>query len=290
MSPIPKMLKYSPRAIVNRIRLEKRPVRFLIARFLWRTGLGRAFRIDNGKFRMRFFPTALSASLWYDVNARSEDERFLCGYLKPGDTVIDVGANIGNLTLAAAHTVGSRGRVVSVEAHPTTFDYLRSNVNSNRFTWIELVNCALGSENGFVFFSNKYLDDQNEVVPDPSNGRRVELRTLDSVAPRVATVALLKIDVEGFEKFVLQGAVDTLAKTQCVFFEAWDKHAAKYGYLTGDLIQLLNASGLEVYRMHGKELVAVDSRYRAEVLENLLAIRDPTDFLGRCPNYRFPES
>src|SRR4051812_29531042 len=84
---------YTPRQIVRRLKQERHIPRFLAARFLWRTGLSKYFSIDNGRFQLVFFPTALSSALWYTPDARSDDETFFYDFLRPGDVVVDVGAN-----------------------------------------------------------------------------------------------------------------------------------------------------------------------------------------------------
>jgi len=71
--------------------------------------LCRHFEITTELYRLRFFPTALSCALWTDPRARQADEDFYRRYLRRDDTVVDVGANVGNLTLAAAALVGARG-------------------------------------------------------------------------------------------------------------------------------------------------------------------------------------
>jgi hypothetical protein len=84
-------------------------------------------------YRLRFFPTSISAEKWVYPDFRKEDEDFLTSYLRNGDVVIDIGANVGTLTLTAAHLVGASGKVFSIEAHPVIFIYLKDNVALNKF-------------------------------------------------------------------------------------------------------------------------------------------------------------
>ena len=69
-------------------------------------------------------------------------------------------------------------------------------------------------------------------------------------------VALLKVDVEGFEKFVFEGGHAMLKRTDCVYFEVWDTHFAKYDYTTDDVLDLLRRHGLVVLRFLAKDSVA----------------------------------
>jgi hypothetical protein len=77
-------------------------------------------------------------------------------------------------------------------------------------------------------------------------GIEVPLRRLDDLLRDIPRVRLLKIDVEGSEKFVIQGAPDVLKRTDYVYFEAYDQHARGYGYQMSDVAKLLKASSFDV--------------------------------------------
>src|SRR5687768_378891 len=107
------------------------PMRLVTSRFLMRTGLCRLFSIQRHKYTLTFFPTALSAALWINPRERHDEEMFLRDLVGPGDTVIDVGANIGSITLALADAVGPSGRILSIEPHPRLFRSLTANIARN---------------------------------------------------------------------------------------------------------------------------------------------------------------
>ena len=69
----------------------------------------------------------------------------------------------------------------------------------------------------------------------------VEVQPLDRLlSSNPSPIALLKIDVEGYERFVVEGAIHTLARTASVYFEAHDPMYARFGYRCGDIIKLLH--------------------------------------------------
>jgi FkbM family methyltransferase len=221
--------------------------RAVAGRFLWRTGLCRAFTIRTDLYRLRFFPTALSCAMWTDASRRSADELFFRTCLRPGDTVVDVGANVGTLTLTAAALVGPGGRVLSVEAHPRTLRYLRANVELNGFTNVRTIQAAAGEEEGFLRFTDGRLDDQNRVsVGD--GGLLVPARRLDDLVPE-GRVRLLKMDVEGFELFALRGARRVLDRTEYLYFEYGEKACARYGYGLDEVRGLLGLAGFGVFEL-----------------------------------------
>ena len=201
--------------------------------------------------------------LWCNPHFYSADEDVLRQHLKPGDVFVDVGANIGALTLAAAKIVGDAGRVFSVEAHPRTVRYLRGNIKLNRAVNVTVFHAAAGDHEGVVNFSSGRSDDQNRVT---ESGLSVPLRTLDSLIPDTP-VRLLKIDVEGFELFALRGAERLLQRTDMVYFESWESHFSKYGYSTSDVLEFLKMHGFEVGR---------PKDYKSAECENLLAVRRAT--------------
>ena len=253
----------------QKLRSQRRPWRFVTSRLLWRSGLSTLLTIDCGDYRLRFYPTACSATLWCDSGERLADEEILRRMLRRNDIVIDVGANVGSLTLAASRLVGLGGKVYAIEAHPRTYKYLMGNLRFNQVCNVVAINVACGNASGTVPFSNQRSDDQNCVV---KSGLGVSLRRLDDLVTLTAEerIALLKIDVEGYEKFVLEGAVRLLSRTNAVYFESWERHFEKFDYRLHDVVQFLRTFGFETQRIDGS---SVSDRYRSECCENLLAIR-----------------
>jgi len=95
-------------------------------------------------------------------------------------------------------------------------------------------------------------------------------------------IALMKIDVEGYEKFVLEGAERMLKKTKCVYFESWDTFFEKYGYTSAAIFKILWHNSFEIFKIIGEKAICrMTSGYRSNKRENLLAIRDLDNFLKR---------
>ncbi len=262
----------------NRIELvtsSRHPIRLLIAYFLRKTGLSRIFFIQKDHYKLRFYPTALLMHLWADRGSRVDEELLLARLVKCGSTVVDIGANVGTLAIPLASYVGNYGRVIAIEAHPKIFHYLRENVKLNSFDNVITVNKAVGEAKGKLHFSDLSSDDQNSVVQE--GGLEVEVDTLENIlAPwQIEKIRLLKIDVEGFELFVLRGAKSVLDRVEIVYFESWEEHFSKYGYKTVDVIKFLEASGFEVYRFTNECWVEpVHENYISHQCENLLAVKD----------------
>lgn len=270
-----------------RLREEEKPVRFLISRLLRKSKFSTLLLINRNGYKLRFHPTALSTTLWLNPGERMEDEDFLTSYLKPGDKFIDIGANIGTLTLTGARAVGPTGHVYAFEAHPVTARYLKSNIALNSFGNITLFNIALSDKPGEVGFLNLSSDDQN-CVAESGTGIRVEALPLDDVQLPAQEIALLKIDVEGYEKFVLTGAAKTLPSVQAIYFEASEATYRGFGYGFSDIHSLLSSQGFNLLRWNHNRAELVSSEYRCSITENILAVRDMGHFVARMkaiPNF-----
>lgn len=130
-------------------------------------------------------------------------------YVKAGDVVLDVGAHIGTHTIRLAKMVGPKGEVVAFEPQTKIFQELLVNLDLNQIQNVRAEYAALGDRHGRVSMS--WAKDTNESSTTiGTGGNRVELRTLDSY--RFERVSLIKIDVEGFERQVLEGGRATILK------------------------------------------------------------------------------
>jgi FkbM family methyltransferase len=263
-----------------------RPVRNLAGRLLWQTGLCRRFTIRKDGYSLRFFPSSVSCAYWIDPDARADDERVVTRMLDPGGTYVDVGANVGTLAAAAAMKVGPSGRVVAVEANPTIAGFLRENMLLNGFGHVQVHNRAVGSAPGTIRISQRRADDMN-FVSDEGDGITVEMTTLDDLAGGLGTIDLLKIDVEGFEKFVLEGAAKTLAAARNVYIELFDENFARYGYGSREILGRLEAAGFTCFVV-GQDDILTEGAPDAALCLNVLATRDASELERR--GFRLPAS
>ena len=134
--------------------------------------------------------------------------------VKPGMTVIDVGANIGYYTLLAAAGVGPQGRVHAFEPDAQSFEMLEKNIGANWFDAIVRAYplAAYDSKQHLEFHKLRAFQGSSslfvpKLVPEPDARREerpiVETVALDDVVS--GPVDLMKIDAEGSEPFVLEG-------------------------------------------------------------------------------------
>jgi FkbM family methyltransferase len=149
---------------------------------------------------------------------------YICKNLKPGKAFVDVGANIGYYSLLASRLVGDKGRVISIEASPKIYSVLQDNVSLNSFASnIEAHNLAIAdkSKKTSVYLGpdgNLGSTTTSESLHDKFPYRnynleaQVEAVTLDSLieTENIENLQLIKIDVEGTEREVIDGLVELI--------------------------------------------------------------------------------
>jgi FkbM family methyltransferase len=234
----------------RKLRDHPHPVRFLMSRLLWHSGISRFFIIElpEGQ-RLRFYPSSISAALWTSQDERNEDVEFLHDVLREGDTYVDCGANVGHLAVVARGIVGPRGSVTAIEANPRVFGYCIGNLQLNEFTDVVAMNTALGDKHGSAHISDRRDDDQNRIG---EAGTTVTMSPLDDVID-LPHIDLLKLDVEGYEPAVLRGATRTLASAQVVYCELSASNCARFGFNPVDAERLLLDAGFVFLHPRGGE-------------------------------------
>ena len=155
--------------------------------------------------------------MWHE-DAYEAVQQF-CG--KSDSCIVDVGANVGFYAMRRS-LIQRDCRIYAFEPSPGAFSRLKRNIESNGLSNVEAFNWALGSHSGFVRFDEGQQSIQSRIS---ANGKiEVTCKALDDVVrelniPRIDT---LKINTEGHERFVLEGAKATLAKVARVVLEAHD--------------------------------------------------------------------
>lgn len=191
---------------------------------------------------------ALDHELMY--NGFEETEmRFVERLLRPGMTVLDIGAHHGLYTLLTSKRVGRRGRVIAFEPSPRECLRLAKHVRVNRCRNVQVEACAVGDASGEAEFYmvDGYRDWGNSLrppaVPEPTRQVRVAVRSLDEVleARGIAQVDFIKLDAEGGELAVLRGAKRLLhtARRPAILAEVEDIRTRAWGYPAGEIMQLL---------------------------------------------------
>lgn len=159
---------------------------------------------------------------YYGEWCESEIE-LLAPYIKEGAVVLDIGANIGTHTVAFARLVGSGGTVIAAEPQPLVHQVLTTNVILNGHCHVRTLNAAVGADPGELHVTrvppgaavnHGAFSIDHDVFRTGSEA--VPIVTIDGL--RLSQCDLIKIDVEGHELGVLNGAVETLERCRPVLY------------------------------------------------------------------------
>ncbi len=195
-------------------------------------------------------------------NFEKETVLFITKYISYGDTVVDVGANIGFFTLIFSELVGKNGKVYSFEPSQREFLHLCENININKCRNIFLNQLALSNNNGFskmnVLSESKFgaynslrrlshSKVQNEKI-QIENVRTLTFDSYLALFPE-SIPSLIKIDVEGFEKQVLEGMQSLLStdNSPCLIIEICEGTHKDEGGSTQELITYIESFGYQLY-------------------------------------------
>lgn len=175
--------------------------------------------------------------------------------VRPGHTVIDVGAYIGTHTLFLSQAVGRDGKVIALEPQRIIFQTLCANMALNNLTNVICKNVALGNEENFVRVP--ILDPHLEQnfgsleLGSQKHGDLIQLVTLDSLS--LENCNFIKIDVEGMEVPILGGAGQTINQFKPILYIENDRQEH-----SNDLMKLIASHEYRLY-WHGPRLFNPDN-------------------------------
>ncbi len=182
-------------------------------------------------------------------------------FLKEDSVVLDIGANIGWYSINLSKSV-PQGRIISFEPMPRTYDYLNMNINLNQMRNIKTYNIGLSNNAGyFSFYYNRNYTGATSLVDIIKEDNVVivkcRVEKLDGflMKTKIKRVDFIKCDVEGAEKFVIEGGLETIKRDKpIIFIELLRKWSAKFNYHPNSVINILNKNGYGCYIINKTKL------------------------------------
>ncbi|HEY8227539.1 MAG TPA: FkbM family methyltransferase [Pyrinomonadaceae bacterium] len=212
-----------------------------------------AMPILQGRLRgKRWIAGAHTHGCWLG-SYESEKQKLFESVVQPGSVVLDIGANAGFYTLLASSLVCPEGRVYAFEPLPRNVRFLKEHLRLNKVTNVEVIEVAVSDQSGEVFFD----DTAGSAMGQVATTGRLKVRTvrIDEFTDRneCQKPHCLKIDVEGHELAVLQGAASTLATCRpSIFLSTHSKS------LHRDCCQLLRSHGYSLRPVLGTNVDETD--------------------------------
>lgn len=273
--------------------------RYFIAELAMLTGLDvpwASFETADGS-RLRLHAEGVPLGLWQGTYEDRTSIRVCTDFLRPGDIAIDVGANIGHFTVAMGNAVGRNGRVISMEPNPHVHRRLQENVRLNRLRNIVCGRVAMCRHDGAIarFFVPRRASGEGALSAKPTYAHFEEFdvicrsgeQLLSELSLLGQPLALMKIDVEGYEADVLEGFGATLPQFGCIMFEYDLGTFRAAGRRPEEVLDVLGRYGYRVYSCDPDTREARPPRPDLAGAD-LVAVRDPSIFCART-GYRLAE-
>lgn len=218
--------------------------------------------------------TWIGAKIVYTGDYEPELKKVFRSHIKKGDHILDIGANIGFHTLFFAELVGPTGKVTAFEPVPSNFDALNKNILLNEAQHIVAKNAALGAKNETITINA----DQESENPgafnlfDQTGDVLINCYIGDELLEQEEKIDLIKIDVEGYEGFVIQGLVRSIAKHQPIIIFEYDRlYHQKTGLPEDYIYSVLSGLGYSMQYISNQGLHSLES-FKHIQSANILAL------------------
>ena len=241
-------------------------------------------RVIRGKlhgYRMRLGLSEWSERQTYFLGRYFDlgTQHFLMQALGEGDTLIDVGGNIGMITLLGARLVGAEGKVVTFEPNPDAANRIQETLTENGIANVLLHRVGLSDQAGEFTLSVitahtgmgtlAEVEEAHKSLVTAKHAVRV-VRGDEVIGSNPLPGAVtMKMDIEGFEVRALRGMVETLRRYRpAIITEVSEHHLRRAGASSGEMFDLLRGEGYRGYLLtSGRRALGLRHRLKLEPLD-----------------------
>jgi FkbM family methyltransferase len=231
------------------------------------------WRFVGGKFYMKIDPNDPMDRAFRLGSYEPQLVGLIAAIVRPGDVCLDVGAQKGFMTLHMAKAAGPGGRVIAFEPDPRAMEALESNLHRNGLERVSLYACALADcEARCQFALSRQLGWSSRFPNDlakPVVATTISVRTrrLDDIVaemgvePRTDCLSFIKIDAEGSEPLVLQGAQETLRRFQPTLHIEINRGSLNAGGFSVESVEgFLRSRDYDLYAIRSRRTGALQQR------------------------------
>ena len=232
---------------------------------------------DGHPFVIDLRDTVVGQGILYDGVWEPEKSELFKRLLRPGDCVIDVGANIGYYSVLFGHAVGRAGKVLAIEPDPDNAKLARENVKLNGLrATVSVLQAGAGARRGELFL---YAKDgianrgDHRTWSDGSDAARrirVPMVAVDDLVRGWLSVQTIKMDIQGYESFALEGMRETLGRNARIALvsEFWPSSMRRAGSDPHAFLDALRSLGFCAWRIGDEGVLnVVDSETLVAELE-----------------------
>ena len=226
----------------------KSPLRYIVNKII-KSNIPEKIQIDEGILFLYNKDVGVSGMLALDIFEPFETKLFR-ETLRPGMTVIDIGANIGYYTVIASKHVGKNGKIFAYEVEDTNYSYLDKNIKVNSINNVIAKKIAVSNKTGNSSF---FLTDDNKGAHSFANNRHSKKSIIvntDTIDNSIDTpIDIIKMDIEGAEILAIEGMVNTIKKNQKIilFTEFYPKAIKRLGRNPKDYLDKLSELGFKIH-------------------------------------------
>ena len=226
--------------------------------------------VDLGEYRIYVRPSdrdiggAILAGHAYEASVTKEVRELV----QPGQTFVDIGANIGYFTALAAHLVGPKGKVVAVEPLDKNLQLIYATIWRNRFEWVEILPFAASDATGVLGIATHAATSNGQIELSAARDKRpaafAAARPMDEALAGLVGLDIVKIDIEGHELIALRGFARALERHRPVLITEFHPKCMREnsGIDPADYLAFLfeYARSVHVLRHEGGRVECVDSQ------------------------------
>jgi FkbM family methyltransferase len=245
-------------------------------------------KVEGFKLALHQHDTIISESIRNSKVWAEPETKLFRELLRPGMTVVDVGANIGYFSLLASTLVGSGGSIHAFEPDPLNCSLLKKSIRLNNVSNIEVVQMALSDDDVPIslFIDSHNKGDHRIWEPVGESRKRIDVgsTTLDDyLDQRQSKPAFIKIDVQGAEGKVLGGMKNTLTLDELKFLtlEFWPLALRKCGTPPEQILKQITDAGFTIRVVPDPMLlgdVAANETFSDTNARNLIALAEAAPF------------
>lgn len=239
---------------IKRLKQEKLSFKFILSRIILRLNvkLPLTVKIDREtESRIYLHPSPFPHKLFIKKNYFKSDNEIIKRFVREGDVVFDVGADLGALSVMFSSLCGNSGKVFAFEPTKRTFRFLMDNIKLNKADNVFAVNAAVSEKDGeAAFIEHRYSHGLNYIDRmGAGTTNRVYTIRLDSFLKNhnLSKIDFLKIDVEGSELFILESLGERLKNVKTIYFEFHPKNYQRAGYRPQDILNFLEKNNFEIF-------------------------------------------
>jgi FkbM family methyltransferase len=205
----------------------------------------------------------VAGDVWTQLRRERQDDSFLLTALKPGMIFFDVGANVGLFAISVAKKLGGKG-VFAFEPCSSTYGLLKQNLLLNRLADVNVAQIALGDSvgEGVLQINVRGKDGLNSLsqATHPSSkvvGQEgVRITTVDAFMKdqNISRVDVMKVDIEGAELMMFQGARDLLERADAplILYEGFGFLTRGFGYHPVEILWFLESCGYTLFLLNSE--------------------------------------